>query len=649
MRVLRTIVLLKLLLTLIVSPVVAGTVPLYSVVAGNSGDDLEAFIDQTIAAQMEKSGITGAAVSIVVSGQVVLSKGYGYANRDEDVTVDPDSTTFRVGSISKLFTWTAVMQLVKQGKLNLDADVNEYLDFAIPTRLVNSRAEVGPITMRHLMTHTPGFEDISDGLFFLSADKMLPLGDYVRTYLPARVFAPGEAMAYSNYGTTLAGYIVEQVSGMAYETYVNQNILAPLAMNQSTFRQPLPEAMALDMAIGYNRVNNEYLEGSFVFVQPAPAGALSTTATDMAAFMLAHLQGGSLNGIRVITPESARQMHTQSFTHHSSLSGMTLGFIEASINGQQVLYHGGSLPLFYSGVYLLPKNNTGFFVSFSGGGDFLATAELFQSFMDQYSPHTVAQLTPPQGSRERAKHLIGEYHLNRRSFTTDESLLSLIQSMGITVDNEGYLLATFMGETSRFVEVEPGVYQSLREGRSPVPYGEFRTLVFIRDYSGRIMLASDGPMTYSKAPWYGSLPFTILALVGSILVMLGSLLYWVISEVVSTIRRTKRATQQVVVMARVSAIALSVTALITVVGIVGSAEMSPIYGVPLSFFGILPAWTSLLGLLQGFLIPLTLVTTVLAVISWLQGYWRLAVRVHYTVFALSALLLMWVLRYWNLV
>lgn len=185
MKVLRVIVLSTLLLSLIVSPVVAGTVPFYSVVApfysvvaGNSGDDFEAFIDLTIAAQMEKSGITYATVSIVANGQVVLSKGYGYANRDENLPVDPNSTSFRVGSISKLFTWTAVMQLVEQGKLKLDADVNEYLDFVIPTRLVNSRAEVGPITMRHLMTHTPGFEDISDGLFFLSADKMRPLGDY---------------------------------------------------------------------------------------------------------------------------------------------------------------------------------------------------------------------------------------------------------------------------------------------------------------------------------------------------------------------------------------------------------------------------------------------------------------------------------------
>ncbi len=119
-----------------------------------SREDLEAFLDGVLAAEMRSHSIASATVSVVKDGELFFAKGYGYADRESRRPVDPERTLFRPGSISKLFTWTAVMQLVEQGKIDLDADVNEYLtDFRIPDTFPE------PITMEHLMTHTPGFED----------------------------------------------------------------------------------------------------------------------------------------------------------------------------------------------------------------------------------------------------------------------------------------------------------------------------------------------------------------------------------------------------------------------------------------------------------------------------------------------------------
>ena len=207
--------------------------------------DVESFIDKMIQEKMKEQQIPNATVSVVRNGKVIFEKGYGYANLEDQTRIEAEKTMFRMGSVSKLFTWTAVMQLVERGMLDLDTDVNEYLDFEIPSKLEESdQGDTEPITLHHLMTHTPGFEDYADSIFRLSADKKPSLDEYVRQYMPARVFPPGEVMAYSNYGTALAGYVVEQVSGMPFPEYVEKNVYQPLGMKHSTFRQPIPERLS---------------------------------------------------------------------------------------------------------------------------------------------------------------------------------------------------------------------------------------------------------------------------------------------------------------------------------------------------------------------------------------------------------------------
>src|SRR5438132_3132782 len=207
--------------------------------------DFETFLDALIPSQLQNRNIAGAVVSVVKDGNVLFQKGYGYADVEAKRPVLPDQTLFRPGSISKLFTATAVMQLVEQGKLDLDRDVNEYLDFAIP------KIYPEPITLRRLLTHTAGFEETLKDLFVAHESDLKPLRTYLVNQMPARIFQPGKIPSYSNYGFTLAGYIVERVSGEKFERYIENHILKPLPMTNSTFDQPLPPQLASQMSRGY--------------------------------------------------------------------------------------------------------------------------------------------------------------------------------------------------------------------------------------------------------------------------------------------------------------------------------------------------------------------------------------------------------------
>src|SRR6201992_2441289 len=216
-----------------------------------SSADLEAWLDGYFPNALNAGDIAGGVVAVVKDGQVLLEKGYGFADFDKRSPVDPKATLFRWGSVSKLFTWTAVMQLVEQGKIDLDADVNQYLDFKIPPR------DGKPISMRNIMTHTAGFEERLKGITWDPADGDLPLDRYLKEYIPARIYAPGGTPAYSNYAAALAGYIVSRVSGVSFDEYVDKRLLEPLAMHNSTFRQPLPEGFKAHMSRGYQSASFE--------------------------------------------------------------------------------------------------------------------------------------------------------------------------------------------------------------------------------------------------------------------------------------------------------------------------------------------------------------------------------------------------------
>jgi len=612
---------------------------------------LEAFFDNTMNSKLEKYHIPNATVSVVKDGEIVYKKGFGFADIENNVPVDADTTLFRIGSTSKLITWTAVMQLVEAGKLDLNADVNAYLDFKISPRLEKSlkKTTTEPITMIHLMTHTPGFEDYPDMLFRLSADELLPLNEYIKNYQPARVFPAGEVAAYSNYGTALAGYIVERVSGLPFSEYVEKNIITPLNMKNSTYRQPPTLDSPARIAKPYRFINGSYTEASFEYLLPEPAGSMSSTASDMANFMMAHLYGGSYGGGRILKEETLKEMHKQHFTYDPTLGGMTLGFMEGVFNDKEVIFHSGSTMLYNTSLYLVPEVNTGIFISYSGGNQLLHS-EVFQEFMDVYYPiETQIVGKPGQGSQARAKKFAGEYQMNRKSFTTDEKINSILGGgiIDVAVNEEGYLLVTHSGETNKFMEIEPGGYQNLREGRTQDYFGQFHKIVFKTDPYGRTMLTTDGPMTYSKAPFYSTMSFTALAAIIILLITISSLAYWIIIKILGWFKRKSKKDSGLSALALWAGICAGITILILFAGVLSSGGINPVYQLPTEAYipvarkSVLDFMPTLIRIFSCLLVPFT-------VIAWWKGFWERIARVQYSIFTLAVLGLVWILNYWNL-
>jgi CubicO group peptidase (beta-lactamase class C family) len=309
--------------------------------------DVEEFFDLLIKDQLAREDIAGAIVGVVKDGQVVIAKGYGYADVEKRVPATGDASLFRIGSISKLITWTAAMQLVEQKKLSLDEDVNTYLDFKIPTGFGK------PITLRNLMTHTAGFEDTWRDLGVAEPQQLIPLETYVKTHMPKRIYPPGEVSAYSNYGATLAGYLVQRVSGETFEAYTSENIFHPLAMNRTTFAQPPSADLASLVSKGYGLASEP--AGGFENMVLFPAGSVSASASDMCRFMIAHLQDGQLDGTRILSPETARLMHSRAYSFDERVNSWAYGFYEESTNGHRIIGHGGDLQRFHSDLHFLQQ------------------------------------------------------------------------------------------------------------------------------------------------------------------------------------------------------------------------------------------------------------------------------------------------------
>ena len=423
--------------------------------------DLEAFLDALIPAQLQNRDIAGAAIAVVKDGQVLLAKGYGYADFAAKKPVVADKTLFRPGSISKVFTAVAVMQLVEQGKLDLDRDVNEYVDFAIP------KTYEAPITLRRILTHTAGFEETLKNLFVPSVREMRPLREYLIAALPARIFPPGTVPSYSNYGLTLAGYIVERISGEPFEKYVAAHILTPLKMDHASFAQPLPKDLEDNMSQGYLAAAQG--PRKFEFVTAAPAGALSATATDMTRLMLALLGEGTLEGATILKPESMRAMETRQFELHPALHGMGFILMDYSMNGQRIVGHGGDTIFFHSDMIVMPDAHVGLFISYNssgsrpGGG----RAEVIRGFLNRYFPEpvTAAPFIDLKTAQTDGRAVSGVYTGSRRADSTLLKVAALLGQPSVTADQNGVLtiegLQSPRGGSKQWREIGPLVYREV--------------------------------------------------------------------------------------------------------------------------------------------------------------------------------------------
>jgi len=481
--------------------------------------DLTILLDILVPLQLKRDNLAGVTISIVKDGKVLFAKGYGYADMRGKEPVSAGDTLFHVGSISKLFTWTAVMQLVEQGKLELDRDVNDYLDFKIPATYPQ------PITLRTLMTHTPGFEDTYKDVFVSTAPQFQPLGTYLRTHLPRRIFPPGRIPAYSNYGAALAGYIVERISGRAFEDYVWDSIFKPLAMTHSTFVQPLPIPMQAQLAQGYGIASAEALPVELV--QTGPAGGLSTSATDIAHFMIAQLQDGQFGDTRILRSETARLMHARQFSVAETTNGMALGFYEESRNNHRIIGHSGDLNGFHSNLHLILDAGVGFFVSYNSAGqpDYIARKEIWQTFLDRYFPYTPQAMPSLASANNDGKTVSGVYFSSRRSndsimkpvMMTEEITVAATPEGTIKIDSE----KDFNGQPKRWQEVGELLYREIN--------GQDR-VQFRRDVSGRLVLVPDTPIFVFKKASIAENKWVNCAVVAAVFtVFLVAVLVWPIA------------------------------------------------------------------------------------------------------------------------
>jgi CubicO group peptidase (beta-lactamase class C family) len=593
--------------------------------------ELEAFIDGMMAAHMRSRTIPAATIAVVKDGELFFAKGYGFADREKKIPVKANTTLFRPGSTSKLFTWTAVMQLVERGKLNLDADVNTYLkNFQIPATYPE------PITMKHLLTHTAGFEEGALGYLILKDKSGLkPMREVLAAHIPKRVRPPGTWSSYSNYGAALAGLVVENISGMPFADYIEQNIFKPLGMEHSTFREPLPANLAPDMAVGYKRENGLYEPEPFEFISNfGPAGSSSSTATDMARFMIAHLQLGRYGEQRILEEATARRMHSQLFTADPRLPGMAYGFYESNVDGQRIIGHGGDTMYFHSDLALFPDHNVGLFVSYVTEGGH-ARSELVEAFVRRYFVTAQPALPKPADDFvKRGTKFAGKYRFTRHNWSTIEKLMALPSVVSVAVTKKGTLAVSVPGlaeEPLQCVEVGPNLFHQIDGPMS---------LAFTSDGSGKVthMIFSNLPfMPTYRIAWYTDPVFNYALMALALLLC--------VTTLVSALRHRKTGKEDPsgarwAVRLAVLVSALTLLFVVSVTIIVSSYGEDLFYGFPTALTAalMLPILTSIL----------TLGVPVLAVLAWRKGYWTRFRRVHYTLFAVFAIGLVWFYVYWNI-
>ena len=615
---------------LLAAPQVTTAAPIVPLEPIDRGE-LEAFVDGFMTAYLEESGAAGGVVSVVQGGEVILAKGYGHADVKAGRKVEASSTLFRIGSVSKLFVWTAVMQLVEAGELDLDTDVNEYLaeDLEIPGTFDE------PITIGHLMTHSAGFEDRSLGLFARSADELAPLSEILGSEMPSRVRRPGQVASYSNHGTALAMLVVEQVSGIPWETYLARNILGPLGMTRTSFSQPPPAPLDAGLSGGYRLVGEQLQEEPFEFVPLAPVGAASATATDMARFMVAHLQLGRHEEARILEEGTARVMQQPLFRHSQGVNPMAHGFIDSSRNGQRIVGHGGDTLWFHTQLEILPDHGLGLFVSMNTAG--ADPSRLAEAFVDRYFPvGDPPELPTPVDWEARVGRYLGSYRSNRFSHSDLTKVAALLGRVEVTDSGDGGLRFSMAGE-KRWVEEEPLL---LREEDG------YRRVAFRQAEDGRMthfFLGSVPYIAFERVPpreshrLHAVLLLISLTLLLSTLVLqpLGVFLRW---RYGAPLEREHR----VPTTARV---VLWLAALVFIVFGLGLAmEM----GDPLEIvFGLTPALRTVLALpLIGAFVAL--IALAFAVWLWREQQGKLLSRVAYTAVVVAFFVILWQLAIWRL-
>ncbi len=591
--------------------------------------ELSGFIDGVLATQMRSYHLAGAAVAIVAEGHVVVLKGYGLADLATGKPIDPIHTVFPLASLAKLFTATAVMQLVEQGKLDLNADINTYLG---ESPIVNRYPQ--PITLAHLLAHTAGFETRTIGDFTCAGQAPPSLEEFLAAHPVQQVRPPGEAPAYSNEGIDLAGYIVQKVSGLPYATYMQEQILAPLGMQQSSLALPVPATLAPALTNSYTYQDNAWqleIDGCF---NHGPSGGLYSSARDIARFMLAQLGNGQLNGHRILQAATAQQMHSRLYTFDPRVSGNAYGFWESTHNQQRMLYHFSGLPEVYSVLALLPQQQIGFFAVYNSAEGARAGPELLQMFLDHYFPATPSPL-PAQLADFHPEQYTGEFASLRRPLTTlDELAMLFLETVQVRATATGDLITNGYGVgQAQWQPIGPNLLHNRNSQE---------LLVFRTDAKGQatyLLFDSDPSVAYVKLSWYEYPVFILGLLIVLLAFQLGTFGLWSFYAFRHVQQRSRQNTPKL--LARLAAAGAHLC-LLVYSGILFWMCMSNAFCYGIGATSYLLASVAYLGAL------LLIGTWIFAIFAWSDHYWPLGDRVHYLLVAGAGVALLWLLHHWHM-
>jgi CubicO group peptidase (beta-lactamase class C family) len=587
-----------------------------------TAENLAAVIDPLMTPWIEQHKGPGAVVVVATRDAVIFAKGYGLADVEAKRPFTTDTTLVRPGSISKLFTGIAVMQLVDAGKLDLDRDVNGYIDFSIPTP-----DDGVPVTLRRLLTHRAGFEEHIKGLF--SHDPPAPLGEWLSRNLPHRLFPKGDVEAYSNYGLSLAGYIVERVSGEPFVTYVQRHVLDPLGMSHSTFAQPLPADLAPMAAKPYRRSDQPAIVPFETVL--TPAGALSATAADMSRFLRMLMNGGALDGIRILSKARLDEMMAPQSSSPAGYLGLV--FIGRKIAGRAAIWHNGETMAFFSDLEFFPADGIGIFVSRDGIGDVKTGREIpniapaiARRFLNEPPDNTAG--ARPAASPDEAR-IAGIYHTSRRAESSFGRVRDLISERVIRIDGDGN------------ARLFPAIW--------PFGTGELFTHIGKNLYAGPVRLAlvegESGPyvatptLQFQPLPLYLDARWILPALVASLVVTLLTLLSWPFaalwqrwrkrrfSEILAD-RRLHRAVRLVLL--------LDIIVILAVITLFSLALPNPTILNdaldPKLIALYVTAWIAVLG---------TIAVVWAALRFWRNGVGSRWARIHHTLLAASSVMMAW--------
>jgi CubicO group peptidase (beta-lactamase class C family) len=601
--------------------------------------DLEAFFDGILPLQLERSDIAGASVLVMQGDQVLLEKGYGYADVKTKKAVDPKSTIFRLASISKLFTWVSVMQLVEQGKLDLDTDVNRYLDFQIRPKFDQ------PITLRNLMTHTGGFEESSNDVIFTDPKLAVSLRDFLIQNQPERLFPPGKIPAYSNYGVGLASYVVQRASGEPFEQYVQLHIFAPLGMTHSSFAQPLPKALSGLPSEGY-RGNTTKPAVGFEIFNPVGAGGISSSAGDMGRFGQALLHGGELDGQRILKPETLALMWTPQFRASDQLPPICMGFYQDWRNNLRWIGHEGDLIAFHSLFFVEPTQKLLLFVSYnSAGGGEQPRPEIIDMFSDRYFPDHPAPVFLNSPVKE-LKAIEGTYETTRRADSTKLAPGNLFGQREVGVDKDGDLhvenAKDLRGHPIKLKPIGKDLWQD-SEGQS--------RLFAIRDGSGKVVrLAGNfAGVQMQRVVWFENRHWVLPALGASLAILALVVLAFLIRVGrLILFRKRPRWTPRPGTIWLTAGPNLAAHGWVVLLGMLGG--FAAIKGDDL--MPPTPAWYPWLQAIN-VATAIVLIFSLFAVISairvWGRANLRWITKVKFLLVAVSVVLLSWFAMHWNLI